>query len=59
LTPHDPSQDDAVEGEDDEAIAMAYFDEAMTQTVADSFAQQYNKVLGNGPENEAFKCRCQ
>jgi len=51
-------KDDAIEeGEGDEEIAKAYFDEAMTQTVADSFAQQWNQVLGEEPEHAKLKCR--
>jgi hypothetical protein len=50
-------KDDAVEEDDDEEVTKAYFDEAMTQTVADSFAQQFNQVLGDSDESEQLKCR--
>ena len=50
-------KEDAVEDDDEEDIAKAYFDEAMTQTVADSFAQQFNTMLTDDAEDQKFKCR--
>ena len=50
-------KEEALEDEEPDDISKAYFDEAMTQTVADSFAQQYNAFLGDDPENEHLKCR--
>ena len=49
-------KDDAFNREVDDEIAKAYFDECMTQTVADSFARQWNELLGDSAGNQKFSC---